>query len=100
MTAAQELNAWVKQHRSLETAADREAFYQTILAKLSGKDSDSLHAGLLALKESIRKRRLQAEKTATPRSEFPIKVFPGSEEEREFLKLLLERMNIAYTMST
>lgn len=99
MTAAQELKAWVNQHRTLETAADREAFYQTILAELSGKDSDSLHAGLLALKESIRKRRLQAEKTAIPRSKFAIQIFPSSEEERELLKLLLERMNIAYTMN-
>jgi hypothetical protein len=99
MTATQEINILVKQHRKLRTDTEREAFYQDVISGLTNKDSDGLAEGLLALKESVRNRRLKAEREAQSKKGAHFQVFTASEEERELLKLLLERLNIPFKMS-
>lgn len=99
MTAQQELQVWLQQHRQLDNEAAREQFYQHILATLGEKDSDSLREGLLALKESVRASRIKAEKAVQAKPTGLIQVFPNTHEERELLQKLLERMNIPFKMS-
>ena len=62
MTAQQELQTWLEQHRQLDNEAAREQFYQNLLATLGRKDRDDLREGLLALKESVKTSRIKAEK--------------------------------------
>ncbi len=54
MTAQQELQEWLKQHRQLDNEVEKEHFYQNLLATLGQKDSEYFQEGLLALKESVR----------------------------------------------
>ena len=99
MTATQEISKWVTQHRKLQNDAEREAFYQSIIASLSKKNNENLADGLLALKETVKARRQAAELALLSKQERFFQVFPSSEEERELLKSLLERMNIPFKMS-
>jgi hypothetical protein len=99
MTAQQELQTWLEQHRQLDSEAAREQFYQNLLAMLGGKDSDSLHEGLLAFKESVKASRIKAEKMLQAKPTESLQVFPNTREERELLQKLLERMAIPFKMS-
>ncbi|GAB4489068.1 MAG: hypothetical protein OHK0019_06180 [Saprospiraceae bacterium] len=100
MTAQQELQSWLEQHRQLDDEAAREQFFQNLLATLGEKDSDSLREGLLALKESVRASRIKAEKMIRGKPIVSLQVFPKSHEEQELLQKLLERMAIPFKMST
>jgi len=99
MTAQQELQAWLQQHRQLDNEAAREQFYRNILATLGEKDSDGLREGLIALKESVRASRIKAEKAVQAKPTGLIQVFPNTHEEWELLQKLLERMNIPFKMT-
>lgn len=98
-TAQQELQAWLEQHRQLDSEAAREQFYQNLLATLGEKDSDDLREGLLVLKESVRTSRIKAEKAVQAKPTSSFQVFPNSREEQELLQKLLERMAIPFKMS-
>jgi hypothetical protein len=100
MTAQQELQTWLEQHRQLDNEAAPEQFYQNLLATLGNKDSDSLREGLLALKESVKASRIKAEKTAQSKPSGSFQVFPKSREEQQLLQTLLERMDIPFKMNT
>jgi len=99
MTARQEIQEWLKQHRQLDNETAREQFYQNLLATLADKDSDSLREGLLALKESVKASRMKAEKTIQAKPTTSFQVFPNTREEQELLQKLLERMAIPFKMS-
>jgi len=99
MTAQQELQTWLEQHRQLDNEAASEQFYQNILATLEEKDSDSLREGLLALKESVRASRIKAEKTGQAKPTESLQVFPKNREEQQLLQRLLERMGVPFKMS-
>ncbi|MEO6039302.1 MAG: hypothetical protein ABIQ93_12895 [Saprospiraceae bacterium] len=98
MTAQQEIQTWLNQHRQLEDKTAKEQFYQNLLATLGEKDSDSLQEGLLALMESARASRVKAEKTVLAKPAGTFQVFPKSQEEKELLQKLLERMRISFKM--
>lgn len=100
MTAQQELQTWLEQHRQLDNEAAREQFYQNLLATLGSKDSDGLREGLLALKESVKANRIKAEKAVQTQPTGTLQVFPKNREEQELLQQLLERMAIPFKMST
>ncbi|MCW5922208.1 MAG: hypothetical protein KIS77_07695 [Saprospiraceae bacterium] len=99
MTAQQELQTWLEQHRQLDSEAAREQFYQNLLATLGEKDSDDLREGLLALKESVRASRIKAEKMSQTQLAGSLQVFPKNREEQQLLQTLLERMDIPFKMS-
>ena len=96
MTAQQELQTWLEQHRQLEGEVDKEHFYRNLLATLGGKDSDSLREGLLALQQSVRASRIKAEKKVPVKPIASFQIFPKTHEEQELLKQLLERMDIPF----
>ncbi len=96
MTAQQDLQSWLEQHRQLEGEAAKAEFYRHLMTTLNEKDSDSLREGMQALKQSVSATRLKAEQ-AKPRVTF--QVFPKSQEEKDLLQKLLERMNIPFKMS-
>ena len=100
MTAQQELQEWLEQHRQLDSDTAREQFYQNLLATLGSKDSDSFRDGLLAFKESVRASRIKAEKAVKIEPATALQVFPKNLEEQEFLQKLLERMAIPFKMQT
>lgn len=99
MTAQQELQNWLQQHRQLDNEAAREQFYQNLLATLGNKDGDGLREGLLALKKSVRASRIKAEKAVKAKPTGSLQVFPKNHEERELLQKLLERMAIPFKMN-
>lgn len=99
MDANQEINDWLIRHRQLESEAAKDQFYQELLESLGNRDSDILHEGLLALKESVRSRRIKAEKAAMTNLATSFQVFPNNLEEQELLQNLLERMKIPYKKS-
>lgn len=98
MTAQQELQNWLEQHRQLDSEAAREQFYQKLFATLGGKDSDDHREGLLALKESVKASRIKAEKMAQAKPAASLQVFPKNREEQQLLQKLLERMAIPFKM--
>ncbi len=100
MTAQQELQTWLEQHRQLDSEVAREQFYQNLFATLGNKDGDSLREGLLALKASVRASRIKAEKIVQNKPTGSLQVFPKSREEQELLQQLLERMAIPFKMSS
>ena len=100
MTAQQELQTWLEQHRQLDKEAAREQFYQNLLFTLDSKDGDSLREGLLALKSSVRASRIKAENMVRNKPTGSLQVFPKSLEEQELLQQLLERLAIPFKMST
>jgi DNA-directed RNA polymerase subunit F len=99
MTAQQELQTWLEQHRQLNNEAEREQFYQKIFATLDGKASDDLREGLSALKKSVKATRVKAEKMTKTQAAASLQVFPKNREEQQLLQKLLERMDIPFKMS-
>ena len=100
MTAQQELQTWLEQHRQLEGEVDKEHFYRNLLATLGGKDSDSLREGLLALQQSVHTTRIKAEKEVQVKPTMSFQIFPKTQEEQELLQKLLEHLNIPFKMGT
>ncbi len=99
MTAQQEIQEWLKQHRQLDNEAARQQFYQNLIGTLDSKDSKGLQEGLLALKEFIKASRIKAEGKVDTTSTGSLQVFPNTLEEMELLRNLLERMDIPFKMS-
>lgn len=97
MTAKQEIKDWRKEFSGMKTEVEREEFKKKLHDSLSERDEESLTAGLFALKEFAREVRLEAEKDAKPATKF--QVFPTSNKDWEFLRDLLDRMNIPYKVS-
>ncbi|MFN0035788.1 MAG: hypothetical protein ACKVUS_12025, partial [Saprospiraceae bacterium] len=99
MTAKQELEQWVQQHRSLDTVEGKQHFYQKITATLDAQTSEARLAGLFALKDSVSKQRAGIERNLSQKASSGFRVFPPSEEDRAFLQALFFRMNIPYEMT-
>ena len=98
MTAQQELQEWLKQHRQLDNEVEKEHFYQNLLATLGQKDSEYFQEGLLALKESVRAVRMKAGQVVDSAPAGSFQVFPKSLKEQELLQKLLENMGIPFKM--
>ncbi len=99
MTAQQELQNWLEQHRQLEGETARAQFYQNLLVTLGEKDSDNLHEGLLALRQSVRASRIKAENKIQAKPLVSFQIFPKTQQEQELLRQLLEHLNIPFKMS-
>ncbi len=96
MTAQQQLQNWLEQHRQLDNETERGQFYQHLIAVLGNQDSDSLREGLLALKDTVKASRIKAEKSLRAQAAGSLQVFPKNREEQELLQKLLERMGIPF----
>jgi hypothetical protein len=99
MTAKQELEQWVQQHRSLSTMEGKQVFYQKITATLDAQTSEARLTGLLALKDFVSKQRANLEQKLPKGTSSGFRVFPTSEEDRAFLQSLFFRMNIPYELT-
>lgn len=100
MTAKQEIQKWLKQHRQLNSETDGEQFFQNLFETLGSKNADQHHEGVLALGAAVHATRLQAEKAKNLKKVGLLLVFPKSPEEQELLQKLLEQMAIPFKMNT
>lgn len=101
MTAKIVLQQWVHEHRELKTAAEKQVFYQKVKETLDAQTSENHVAGLLALKDSVNKKRVGLEQNLSSKSTAQgFRVFPSCEEDRAFLQDLFYRMNIPYELTT
>ncbi len=99
MTATQEINKWRQDFSQLNTDAEREAFKEKMYASLAKKDEKGLTEGLLALKETAHKIRVEAENKIKKKKAASIQVFPASEKDIEMLEALLMRLDIPFRIS-
>lgn len=99
MTAKEEINKWKEEYLKLNSDTEKEAFKNKMYASLSNKKSEELAEGLIALKETARDIRLEAEGKIMKNKTGSIQVFPSSEKDKEMLEALLVRMNIPYKIS-
>ena len=99
MTAKQELQFWLQQHRQVNAESERKKFFQNLLNQLDSKDGEGHKKGLMALQKSVQATRQNAEKSKKSKEIESIVVLQKSREEQELLQSLLERMAIPFKRS-